>query len=166
MRLLIVNRDISRFDAGDILYVFPDSQVMGNRETMERWIANGGAEQDFPNPQFSVVTLAGIPADKNLSESEIVHRPLPDDPNNHDRSLARGWYLDLDQMSPPTKAAVEEPGAEVDLMPGQARAWIKRKRDGMALPVRVTGNGETRDRHPDTQCERGKLTGSPRRVDR
>jgi len=174
MQLHIVNRDHQNYLAGDILAVYPDSQIMTPLVVSSLWQANNpvglpekyrsaadtppGTFPDrtinnFPNEWSAIARFPSYRADLNLAEPwlEIDLTEL----GAVRQRAHRLWYLDLSALPPGTRNSLEQPGGEAQLGANRLDA-IKNRHNSQpitdVLGWELTGQGNIKQRYAGTNA--------------
>lgn len=70
-RIRTVGEGISDgFAPGDPLSVRADGQRWGRKDSVRRWVEDGGTVDDFPNKHWAILIIDGYPADLDLVDPE------------------------------------------------------------------------------------------------
>jgi len=146
MRILVfIGSDIAEdnWNYGDIISVHPDNHRFGNYESLEVWVAGGGAPEEFPSANMGIIDLPGEPADVNLMDAAFYETGAV--------AFKRGWSLNLKNLSRTNSEKLNSLGGHIVLSRGEGRRLISRKTDGQPLPPRLESDDGEKHRFADTE---------------
>ncbi|MCP4958279.1 MAG: hypothetical protein GY925_03310 [Actinomycetia bacterium] len=136
------------YTRGDIIAMVPDGHVWGRAESMDVWLAEGGAEEDFPSPWLCILSVPSEPVDLNLAEPWLEEDP--DEVGSTIDRLPRLWFVDFDALPPGIRRRLDVPGGTAT-QGRNVRRFITNKQDDSTLPVRSSTN-QGRHRHLGTSA--------------